>query len=99
MSAPLSFLFVLTLAAEWRLIWKTEKDNYKAMRHMLVEALQYPNLKAPELMKFYGVVDVTDMPLKVFSTVEEYQYVTRTVMTAIGLSAPVDDEDMEAAKN
>lgn len=81
-------------------IWKEERDNVKAGRHILVEALQYPNLKDPELMKFYGVVDVTDMPLKVFASVAEYQHVTRVVMQALGLSQLADDEeDLAAAKN
>lgn len=81
-------------------IWKDERDNARAGRHILVEALQYPNLKDPELMKFYGVVDVTDMPLKVFASVAEYQHVTRAVMQALGLSQLADDEeDLAAAKN
>ena len=67
---------------------------------MIVEALQYPNLKDEELMKYYGVVDVTDMPLKVFPTADEYQHVSRIVMEALGLIAGVsDDEDLADAKN
>lgn len=55
------------LIAMGEVVWKTEKDSAKASRHMIVEALQYPDLKDPELMKYYGCVDVTDMPLLVFS--------------------------------
>ena len=67
---------------------------------MIVEALQYPDLKDPELMKYYGCVDVTDMPLKVFPKPDEYQHVSRIVMQALGLMSKVtDDEDVEAAKN
>lgn len=81
-------------------IWKTERDNGKASRHILVEALQYPDLKDPKLMEFYGVVDVTDMPFKVFATPEEYNYVTRIVMQVLGLArTPDDEEDLAAAKN
>lgn len=81
-------------------LWKTEKDNGKASRHMLVAALQYPNLQDPELMKFYGVVDVTDMPFKVFATPEEYNYVTRIVMQVLGLAGNSEEEDdLNAAKN
>lgn len=88
------------LVATGEVIWKTEKDNAKATRHIVVEALQYPNLKDKELMEYYGCVDVTDMPLKVFSKADEFQHVLRIVMQALGLSSPVNDnEDIEAAKN
>lgn len=81
-------------------IWKTEKDAARASRHLIVEALQYPNLKDEELMKYYGVVDITDMPLKVFPTADEYEHVTRIVMEALGLIAGADDnEDLNDAKN
>lgn len=82
-------------------VWKTERDSAKASRHIMVEALQYPNLKDPDLMSFYGVVDMTDMPLKVFSTAEEYDHVSRIVLQALGLVSSVDKdkEDLDAAKN
>lgn len=88
------------LVAMGEVIWKTEKDSAKASRHMIVEALQYPNLKDPELMKHYNCVDVTDMPLLVFSKPDEYQHVSRIVMQALGLAASVNDEDdLNDAKN
>jgi hypothetical protein len=88
------------LVANGEVIWKTERDSAKASRHMIVEALQYPDLKDPELMKYYGCVDVTDMPLKVFSKADEYQHVSRIVMQALGLAAGVsDDEELSDAKN
>lgn len=88
------------LVANGEVIWKTEKDSARASRHMIVEALQYPNLKDEELMKHYGCVDITEMPLKVFSGADEYQHVSRIVMQALGLAAAVnDDEDLNDAKN
>ncbi len=88
------------LVAAGEVIWKTEKDNAKATRHLIVEALQYPNLKDKELMDYYGCVDVTDMPLKVFSKADEYQHVLRIVMQALGLASSVNEnEDIDAAKN
>ena len=88
------------LIAMGEVVWKTEKDSAKASRHMIVEALQDPDLKDPELMKYYGCVDVTDMPLLVFSKSDEYQHVSRIVMQALGLASTVnDDEDMKDAKN
>lgn len=88
------------LIAMGEVVWKTEKDSARASRHMIVEALQYPDLKAPELMKHYGCVDITEMPLKVFSHADEYSHVSRIVMQALGLVESVnDDEDLNAAKN
>ena len=74
------------LIALGEVVWKTEKDNAKASRHIIVEALQYPDLKNKELMEYYGCVDVTDMPLKVFSKPDEYQHVSRIVMQALGIA-------------
>lgn len=88
------------LIAMGEVVWKTEKDSARASRHMIVEALQYPDLKDPELMKHYGCVDITEMPLKVFSRADEYSHVSRVVMQALGLVERVnDDEDLNAAKN
>lgn len=88
------------LAYNGEVLWKTEKDSAKATRHMIVEALQYPNLKDPELMKFYNCVDITEMPLLVFSRPDEYTHVTRAVMTALGLLEDISDEEtVEEAKN
>lgn len=81
-------------------VWKVEKDSGRAARHMIVEALQYPNLKDPELMKYYNCQDVTEMPLHVFPRSDEYQHVSRIVMSALGLASyATDDETLEAAKN
>lgn len=88
------------LAYNGEVLWKTEKDSAKATRHMIVEALQYPDLKDKELMKYYNCVDVTEMPLLVFSRPDEYTHVTRAVMTALGLLEGVSDEEtVEEAKN
>ncbi len=88
------------LIANGEIVWKVEKDPGKATRHIIVEALQFPDLKDPELMKYYGCVDITEMPLKVFHRADEYQHVSRMVMKVLGLSSEIDDdEDLEAAKN
>ena len=81
-------------------VFKTERDHAKAARHILVDALVYPNLKDPELMKFYNCYDITEMPTLVFPRSDEYAHVSRVVMTALGLTGDVEeDKDMEAAKN
>lgn len=88
------------LVSAGEVIWKTEKDSARATRHLVVEALQYPNLKDKELMEYYGCVDVTDMPLKVFSKPSDYQHVLRIVMEALGLASTINnDDDIDAAKN
>ncbi|MFG6378602.1 MAG: hypothetical protein K1W19_09865 [Lachnospiraceae bacterium] len=88
------------LIAMGEVVWKTEKDSARASRHLIVEALHYPDLKDPELMNYYDCVDVTEMPLKVFPKADEYQHVSRIVMQALGLASAVnDDEELEAAKN
>lgn len=81
-------------------VWKTEKQNAKASHHLIAEALQYPNLKDPDLMKYYNCVDFTEMPLKVFPKADEFQHVTMIVMQALGLASPAnDEEELEEAKN
>ena len=88
------------LIANGAVVWKTEKDPAKASRHIIVEALQYPDLKDPDLMKHFGCVDFTDMPLKVFPTADEYQHVSRIVMQALGLASAIsDEEELADAKN
>lgn len=88
------------LAYGGEVLWKTEKDSDKATRHLIVEALQFPDLKDKELMAFYNCVDVTEMPLLVFSRADEYTHVTRAVLTALGMiDAEPDSEVVEEAKN
>lgn len=84
------------------LVYRTEKDLGKASRHLIVEALVYPDLKDPELMEYFGCVDITDMPFKVFPTAEEYSHVSREVMKALGMlesDEEKNEKDIEAAKN
>lgn len=84
------------------LIFRSEKDNAKAARHIMVEALVYPDLKDPELMQFYKCNDITEMPFKVFPTGTEYAYVSKKVMEVLGMIDPAetkDEKDLEDAKN
>lgn len=89
------------LVANGEVIWKTERNPRKAARHIIVEALQYPNLKDKKLMEYYDCVDITEMPLKVFSKPGEYEAVSRMVMNALGLGseAGTDAETTDEAKN
>lgn len=80
-------------------VFKTEKENGKASRHIIAEALVYPNLQDPELMKFYNCHDITEMPFKVFPTAEEYAHVNNAVLAVLGLggSLPSEDDEQEIA--
>lgn len=83
--------------------FRTERDYSKASNHILAEALIYPNLKDPELMAFFNCNDIAEMAPKVFPRSDEYAYVNRVVMTALGLSgepAEVEKEkSLEEVKN
>lgn len=89
--------------ANGEVVFKVEKDNAKAMRHIIVEALVYPDLKDKALMDFYKCVDVTDMPQLVFSRADEYASVSKSVFAVLGLGGEVGDTDesadFDAAKN
>lgn len=89
------------LIANGEVAWKTDRDNARATRHMIVEALQYPNLKDPALMEHYHCVDMTEMPLLVFPKANEYAHVNRIVMAALGIGdyTEEDKDTIEEAKN
>lgn len=76
----------------------TERDSVKSTYHILAEALVYPNLKDPALMEYYGVVDMTDMPLAVFNRPGELSKVIDSVWKALGLRDNTDEDDKAAAK-
>lgn len=83
------------------IVWKTERDSDRAARHIIAEALVYPDLKDKALMDFYGCVDITEMPLKVFFRPDEYAHVSRVVFAALGIidDTAQDDELVDDAKN
>lgn len=80
-------------------VFKSERDAGKAARHILVEALVYPNLKDPDLMKYFDCVDLTEMPLKVFPSSDEYSYVSKKVMEVLGMLESDEENDIDQAKN
>lgn len=89
------------IVANGEVVYRVEKDNARATRHMVVEALHYPDLKDPALMEHFGCHDITEMPRLVFSRPDEYQHVLRIVMNALGLGddAETEKELLEEAKN
>ena len=77
--------------------FKTTMDTQKATGHILAEALVYPDLKDPELMKFFGVVDISEMAAKVFPRTDEFVHVNRAVMMALGIGREPANEETEKA--
>jgi len=78
-------------------VFRDERDNVKATRHIICEALVYPNLKDPELMKFFGCVDMTEMPEKVFYRADEFAHVTRVILALLGLGGQLSEEEQKSA--
>lgn len=84
-----------------KMVMKEEKDYAKALRHVIAEALVYPNLRDEKLMKFYDCIDVTEMPVKVF-TQKEYTEVIKMINHVLGIDDEDEEEqqdDVESAKN
>lgn len=79
------------------LVKNIDFDNDKATANIIVEALEYPNLKDPELMKFYDCDEYIDMPLKVFTPVEHTELMRR-IWIVLGMIKPDDDEDVTEFK-
>jgi hypothetical protein len=82
-------------------VFRTESDNARAGRHIIAEALVYPNLKDEKLMAFYKCNDITEMPRLVFPRANEYLHVNRAVSAALGLAQEANDagKTLEDAKN
>lgn len=82
------------------LVVKKERDSGAALRHVVAEALVYPEIKSHEFMEFYNCYDMSEILYKVFPTSEEFNYVITEVLKALGISNEEDDEDdFEKAKN
>ena len=80
--------------------WKVEKDNDRSLRHIMVEAFVYPDLKDKELMAHYGCVDVTEMPMHVFSNTKDFNDAAQLVMKTLGMiESTTPDQEIEEAKN
>ncbi len=81
-------------------LYKTENDMNKAFRHVIAEALVYPDLTDKDIMAHYNCYDKAELVLKVFSRNGEYDSVFRNVMTALGIIGDKDDEELtDEAKN
>lgn len=92
------------LVVNGEVVWKIEKDSARAVRHVIAEALVYPDLKNPELMDFYKCNDISEMPLLVFPKSEEYNHVLKIVYSALGIGDYGKDDiktenDIDEAKN
>lgn len=88
--------------ANGEVVFQTENDTPRAFRHIIAEALVFPDMCDKELMEYYNCYDKTEMPLKVFSKPGEYDHVFRMVMTALGILSSEENQEedlVEEAKN
>ena len=69
-------------------------DAEKAGLHFMVEAFVQPKLDDPELMDYYGVVDVLEMPYVLFADKEEFDYADDCLMIALGLKEKQNERDV-----
>lgn len=82
------------------LVFITEVDDSKVTNRLIVESLVQPNLKDPELMKFYECVDVMEMPYKIFKKPSDYKYISNQVLLVNDLIEDKSDEELvEEVKN
>lgn len=81
------------LVSGGEVVFKSDYDSDRALRHIIAEALVYPNLKDKELQDFYKCYDIADLLLVVFSNPEEYNDVVRRVMIELGMISRADAED------
>lgn len=86
-----------------RIVKEFITDNNAATNNIIVEALVYPNLKDKELMKFYEIEDVLEMPYAVFYQ-NEYYELLKQILAVLHITEPDDDDNdesdgIEEAKN
>ncbi len=81
------------MVANGEVVYKVDKDNSRAARHLIAEALVYPDLTAKELQDFFNCYDKVDMVDAVFYSAEEYAHVSRVVLAALGIGPAVEGEE------
>lgn len=83
-----------------KIMMATERDESAMIRCLITEALVQPPLDDPELMEYYDVLDVNDMPDAVFTQDELVQIITyfNQIVNHMELDS-VSSEDVEDAKN
>ena len=86
-----------TLVSGGEVVFKVEKDNARAARHLIAEALVFPDMRDKELQDFFKCYDMVDMVDAVFPSAEEYAHVSEVVLAALGLGAASGEEDDEDA--
>lgn len=82
-------------------ITEINKDINKITNHILVDSLIYPNLRDMKLMEYFGEVDITNMPARVFGGAGELAYVNQKILEVLGLreSSDTDETEIDDAKN
>ena len=83
------------LVAGGEVVWQVEKDNSRASRNIIAEALVFPDLHDKELMEFYHCYDSIDLVDMVFPSAAEFSHVNRYVMAALGLGPAIPTDKKE----
>lgn len=78
--------------------YSEEIDSSYLSDVMIAESMVFPDLHDPELLKFYGEVEAVKLVHKVFSKIEDYQYIVGKISEISGLDKD-DDDLLEEAKN
>lgn len=78
---------------------RKDRDSQRAVRHLVAEALVYPDLHSEEVQNFFKCYELSEILYKVFPAPDEYQYVVNSVLEVLGLTDDTQDDDVENAKN
>ena len=81
------------MVANGEVVFKVEKDGARAARHLIAEALVFPDMRDKELQDFFKCYDMVDMVDAVFPSADEYAHVSNVVLAALGLGPAVDEAD------
>ena len=81
------------IVANGEVVYRVDRDITRATRHIIAEALVYPDLRDKELQDYFNCYDMVDMLEKVFPSTDEFNHVTRVVLAALGLGQDVNGED------
>lgn len=78
--------------------YSEEVDTAYLTDVMIAESLVFPDLHDKELLAFYGENEAVKLVHKVFSRIDDYQYIANQITEVSGLNADAD-EMVEQAKN
>ena len=78
--------------------YSEEYDGNAMSKHMIEEALVFPDLHDKELLAYYGVNSAIELVDKLFQKLDDYTYILNKIQEVSGISDD-GDEIIEEAKN